>query len=238
MDPGWKEAASAAMHRYAGGDDSAFDGLYDLLKPPLERFLLRRARTGDRAEELLQETFLAMVRARGHFARGASVAPWAYAIARRLVIDDVRRHARSAKMMDEKVEPEANAGSPEAAADEALALRRLVRAVERELSRVPEAQREVFELVQLEGLSIAETAEVLGTTEMAVRLRLHRAHQALRARLGDEFREIFEGGKPGQREGRVRPCVVGGLSPLNSSSGSTLGSAPRNARYMGAISWV
>ncbi len=171
-DAEWKEVASAAMHRYADGDDAAFDVLYDLLKPRLASFLARRLPTCDRAEELLQETFLLMIRSRGHFACGASVTPWAYAIARRLVIDDLRRRGCAPRIVNEEAAPEPE--SRDVPADEVLAHRRLVGAIERELATLPEAQREAFELVHHEGLSVPDTAEVLGTTEMAVRLRLHR----------------------------------------------------------------
>jgi RNA polymerase sigma-70 factor (ECF subfamily) len=53
------------------------------------------------------------------------------------------------------------------------------------LARLPESQRTAFTLTRQNGLSIAEAAEVLGTTSMAVKLRCHRAAQALRAQLGD-----------------------------------------------------
>jgi RNA polymerase sigma-70 factor (ECF subfamily) len=57
--------------------------------------------------------------------------------------------------------------------------------IQRELARLPETQRVAFELVKQEGLSLAEAAQVLGTTVAAVKLRAHRAYEALRAVLGD-----------------------------------------------------
>jgi RNA polymerase sigma-70 factor (ECF subfamily) len=190
---GWKEVASAAMHRYACGDDASFEELYDLLKPRLHAFLLRRVRPAERAEELLHETFLLLIRARGHFMPGASVTPWAYAIARRLVIDDIRQRARCAKVMDEEAGLRAEPESQELPTDELVGRRRFMRSIAQELSQLPEMQREAFELVHRDGLSVAEAAEVLGATEMAVRLRIHRANEALRDRLGQAFREMFGG---------------------------------------------
>jgi RNA polymerase sigma-70 factor (ECF subfamily) len=52
---------------------------------------------------------------------------------------------------------------------------------------LPEAQRVAFELVKHEGLSLAEAADVLGTTVAAVKLRAHRTYEALRAALGPAF---------------------------------------------------
>ena len=60
-----------------------------------------------------------------------------------------------------------------------------------ELQGLPEAHREAFTLVQLDGLSLAEAAQVLGTTVPAVKLRAFRAYEALRERLGDEVRDAL-----------------------------------------------
>ena len=89
----WKEAASAAMDRYACGQDAAFSDLYDLLAPRLSAFIGRRTRDRALAEDLVQQTFLQMHTARSHFCSGADVTPWAFAIARRLLIDTIRNDA-------------------------------------------------------------------------------------------------------------------------------------------------
>jgi RNA polymerase sigma-70 factor (ECF subfamily) len=73
------------------------------------------------------------------------------------------------------------------AQDEALHAKQLALAVERELARLPEAQRAAFELVKEEGLSMAEAAKVLGTSVGAVKLRAHRTYELLRSRLGGLF---------------------------------------------------
>ena len=86
-----RESANAAMERYARGDDQAFSQLYDSLAPRLHRYLLRASRDPTRADDLLQQTMLRIHRARGRFIVGAEVLPWAFAIARRLVIDSIRR---------------------------------------------------------------------------------------------------------------------------------------------------
>ncbi len=75
-----------------------------------------------------------------------------------------------------------------------MAVRRLGRRIMEELERVPEQHREAFTLVQIEGLSMAEAAEVLGTTVAAVKLRAHRAYEALRSALGDVVPGLEGGG--------------------------------------------
>jgi len=57
--------------------------------------------------------------------------------------------------------------------------------VQRVLATLPESQRTAFELLKIEELSVAEAAEVVGTTSAAIKLRAHRAYEALRSALGD-----------------------------------------------------
>ena len=182
-------AADLAMDRYASGEVDAFSILYDLLAPRLYGFLLRQTRNPSRAEDLVQQTLLQIHCARGRFIRGAPVTPWAFAIARRLLIDDMRRSkldgARPADSEGNRAYESAAAN--DLPADEQVHSSQLARMIRRELDRLPESQRVAFELVKQEGLTHAEAAHVLGTTVMAVKLRAHRTYEALRAALGPIF---------------------------------------------------
>jgi RNA polymerase sigma-70 factor (ECF subfamily) len=184
------------MERYAGGDDAAFGEVYDALAPRLYTYLLRLSRSTARAEDLLQQTMLKIHVARGSFIPGAAVAPWAYAIAHRLFIDSTRRGKREVQLDVEDSGPQA-AHDESASADELVAAGQLAARILKELAKLPENQRVAFQLIKQEGLSVAEAAAVLGTSVAAVKLRAHRAYQALRAALGDvdgSWKE--EGGEP------------------------------------------
>jgi RNA polymerase sigma-70 factor, ECF subfamily len=181
--PDSRQAANAAMERYAAGDDTAFAELYDALAPRLHQYLARQTRDTSRAEDLLQQTLLHIHRARGRFAAGADVFPWAFAIARRLFIDGLRRGKHevvAATAGGDSFYESAGTAPP---ADDLLHTKRVAQAVARELAKIPETHRVAFELVKTEGLSMREAAEVLGTTVTAVKLRAHRAYVALRAAL-------------------------------------------------------
>jgi RNA polymerase sigma-70 factor (ECF subfamily) len=171
-----------AMERYARGDQSAFAELYDAIAPRLYAFLLRQTRSEAAAKDVLQQTMLKIHLARGSFDEGAAVLPWAYAIARRLWIDSTRRVKREAPL-DDAHEGESDDPPP----DDAAYAGELAARMRKELAKLPENQRVAFQLVKEEELSIAEAAAVLGTTESAVKLRAHRAYQALRVSLGDLF---------------------------------------------------
>jgi RNA polymerase sigma-70 factor (ECF subfamily) len=175
-------ACDAAMTRYAAGDEAAFAEVYDELAPRLYGFLLRQTRDVARAEDVLQQTFLQIHRARDTFIAGAEVLPWAFAIARRLLIDSRRRGPR--EILQDK-DARDDGVAPDPRADDLVEAHELAFRIRRELARLPEAQRIAFELVKHDGLSNAEAARALGTTVTAVRLRIHRAYEALRAVLGD-----------------------------------------------------
>jgi RNA polymerase sigma-70 factor (ECF subfamily) len=188
--------ADQAMDRYADGDAAAFAVLYDELAPRLYRYALRQTRSRTASEDVVQQTFLQIHSARDRFVRGASALTWAYAIARRLLIDAGRRRGR------EELRGEGDLGAEQAssavAADEAMHRKQQERAARQDLERLPLALREAFTLVKLEGLSVAEAAEVLGITRGMVKIRTHRAKVALERALAEPRRE-------GSAAARARP---------------------------------
>lgn len=187
-------ALDAAMERYARGDDAAFGEVYDGLAPRLLGFLLRYTRDRAKAEDVVQQTMLQMHRARGRFLPGAEVTPWAFAIARRLVIDQHRRGGREVLSATDdyarSVEGELLV-SLDAGAEDIVIAKEVAARLGEELERLPANQRVAFELIKQDGLSVAEAAQVLGTTVAAVKLRAHRAYEALRRVLStDPAREV------------------------------------------------
>jgi RNA polymerase sigma-70 factor (ECF subfamily) len=160
--------------------------VYDLGAPAVLTFLLHLCRDRPLAEDLTQETFLRIHRARGLYRSGAPVLPWAYTIARRLFLDSVRsRRSEVQESFDHEAEtpPPKEGGGMSPSAEELLANAELAQAVEDALARIPESQASAFRLLKGEGLSIAEVAAVMGTSKGAVKLRAHRAYLALRALL-------------------------------------------------------
>jgi RNA polymerase sigma-70 factor (ECF subfamily) len=179
-------AADAAMERYAAGDDASFGVLYDCLADRLYRYLRRHVADPPRCDDLLQETFLRMHKARGTFMMGAAVLPWAFAIARRLVVDQVRHDRRSPSVVEDSDPVPANPAGATDRPEQVVEARRLAQRLAGALARLPDSQRVAFELLKEDGLSLAEAAAVLGVTVTAVKLRAHRAYESLRAAVGEE----------------------------------------------------
>jgi RNA polymerase sigma factor (sigma-70 family) len=173
------------MERYVDGDGDAFEQLFHQVAPKLYSYLLRLTRDRERAEDLVQVTFAKVHRARDSYLRGAPVIPWVLAIARRSFYDERRRaKARQEDLTFDGVVPEPKPQPDQVPNDVAESL-------ERALARLPDNYREAIELTKFTGLSVAETAQVLGTTETAVKLRVHRGYNQLRSEL-----ERFRRGSP------------------------------------------
>ncbi len=171
------------MARYADGEESAFHTVFAELEPRLRLFLQRMGCAGDVAEDLLQETFLRMHNARGSFARGKLVAPWAYSIARNCFIS----HTRSARTRMSRASVDADGvelplSSGSSVEEESMA-RQTAQVVSQVLAALTPARREAFVLLRYEGMSVAEAAQIVGISEGALKIRAFHAYEALRAAL-------------------------------------------------------
>jgi RNA polymerase sigma-70 factor, ECF subfamily len=181
-----RDPGDEAMNRYAEGDERAFADVYQAVAARLRTFLVRLVRSEPLADDLMQETFLRIHRARGSFARGARLLPWCYAIARNVHVDHLRHRPSQRERPAETEEPLDMPAGPDADGEEVAAAAQLARLVERTLSKLPPNQREAFVLLRYEGLSVADAAAILGATEGAVKLRAFHAYEALRDALGSD----------------------------------------------------
>ena len=180
------------MAPYQDGDAAAFRELYAIVAPRLLGYLMKMARSRAVADDLLQQTFLKVHRARAAYVRGADPLPWIYSIAHRTFIDEARKNQRAVvRVADEEV-PEVSAGLDGVSADRRDEPRvdpDLARAALDALAQLPEQQREAVVLTKLDGKSVAEAAEIAGTSVGAMKVRAHRGYEALRKLLGGKKRE-------------------------------------------------
>ena len=166
------------MARYCDGDASAFRELYAAIAPKLYGYLVKMARSKAVADDLLQQTFLKVHRARAAYVRGADPLPWIYSIAHRTFLDCVRAGKRAKVNVADDDLPEVAAATDDPGPDPEL----LAAALDA-LSELPDQQREAVVLTKLEGKSVAEAAAIAGTTVGAMKVRAHRGYEALRKKL-------------------------------------------------------
>ncbi len=171
------------MARYQDGDASAFRELYALVAPRLLGYLMKMARDKALADDLLQQTFLKVHRARGAYVRGADPMPWIYSIAHRTFIDETRKVKRAVVRVADDAVPEVAAGLDGESAerrDEPRVDPELAQATLDALAHLPAQQREAVVLTKLDGKSVAEAAEIAGTSVGAMKVRAHRGYEARR----------------------------------------------------------
>jgi RNA polymerase sigma-70 factor (ECF subfamily) len=185
------------MLAYAAGDAGAFDSLYARHKGGVYRYLLRQCRLHGVADELFQDVWMNLVRARTTYTPSAKFTTWLYRLARNRMIDHYRAsgHLTLVSADDEANEeavialPAARSTQPEQRAESRQLGERLRAAV----AALPPAQREAFLLQQEGGMSLAEIAALTGAGAETVKSRLRYAVAKLRAELHDLDENLREG---------------------------------------------
>ncbi|GAA4728595.1 RNA polymerase sigma factor [Phytohabitans rumicis] len=164
---------AALLGRVAQGDSAALARLYEAHAGRLFGYLLRL--TGDRmtAEEVLQDTMLAVWRSAGGYAGGSRVTTWLFGVARRQAYYRLRGTPPPAPM--QPVDHPDHAPGPDELAIAAAGGTPVAEAVR----RLPDHHREVIGLVFVAGLPLADVAEILGVPVGTVKSRLHHARAAL-----------------------------------------------------------
>ncbi len=183
MTPASAEDLNGAIVAIAGRRDrSAFEALFNHFAPRVKSYLMRLGSSGERAEELAQETLLVVWRRAESFDPSrASASTWIFTIARNLRIDDARRGARRRDF--EVADDPTTALPPPAAPDEALVTRQdevLVGAAIRRLSAEQlQVIHEAFFADKAHSRVAADLGLPLGTVKSRVRLALGRLRLAL-----------------------------------------------------------
>ena len=159
------------MLAFQHGSREAFEELYTRYRGPLYGFFRRRLNSELRAEDLAQETFLAVIRGVERYEPRALVRTYLYAIALNLLMSERRKHSHDGPDLESVAEP-AMQPAPE---------RKLW--VSEGLQKLDEMEREILMLREYEQLSYGEIAEVLQLPLNTVRTRLFRARMALKQHL-------------------------------------------------------
>ena len=171
------------MMAYLQDDQAAFEKLFGRLAPSIQGFFLRSFGSRSVADDLLQTTFLKLHRARHQWRHDRRLRPWIFSIAARVRLDELRRrYGLREDAGDEAVEQAAQAAVTEVPDPAEIA--DVEDRVQAALASLPESQRVVVHLHRFEGLTFAEIATILGSTEGAVKLRAFRAYGELRQLLG------------------------------------------------------
>jgi RNA polymerase sigma-70 factor (ECF subfamily) len=182
-----QDADHLLLERARAGDGQAIETLLERHQAQVYRFGMKMCRDPEDAKDVLQDTLLAMARSVRDFRGASSISTWLYTIARSFCIKKRRRSKFAPdeeRSLDTDVAADAKQlADPAKSPDEALAGRRVERALEQAIRSLEPMYREVLLLRDVEGLTAPEVAEVLGVSVQAVKSRLHRARLSVRAQV-------------------------------------------------------
>jgi RNA polymerase sigma-70 factor (ECF subfamily) len=172
------------------GDDASFDLLLQKYRTPLVNFLYRMVRDTATAEDLAQEVFLRVYRARKQYSPSAKFTTWLFRIATNLALNSVRdnRHRQKDVSIDAASSPDEDAApmqlpAPEMRIDEHMIERDRADYIRKVISELPEKQRVAVLLHKYEEMDYAEIARILECSESALKSLLFRAYETLRVQL-------------------------------------------------------
>lgn len=181
------------MLAFRDGSTGAFEELVRRHRGRVFNFILRQTNHRARSEDLLQETWLKVVRGARTYQPSALFTTWIFTIARNLCVDSARKE--SYRLADSLDAPVGRADGSEGRAlgeflpdggvapDRGAHNVRLRPLLEKALASLPEEQREVFVLREYSGVAFKEIATVTGVSENTVKSRMRYALEALRKRL-------------------------------------------------------
>lgn len=175
---------------YLQGDQDAMRLIVQRNSPRLYSFLYRMVSDQASCEEMVQEVFLKLVRARPDFSSGTKVSTYLFSVARNLAIDELRKlkHRRHMSLDQEASSEDGRTlqdriPNGKTTTDGAAIDGELKKKIEQSIALLPQEQREVFCMREIEGLGFAEIAGILGVSENTAKSRMRYALEKLRGHL-------------------------------------------------------
>jgi RNA polymerase sigma-70 factor (ECF subfamily) len=175
------------------GDEQSFGLLLQRYRTPLVNFLYRMVRSREQAEDLAQEVFIRVYRAREDYVPSAKFTTWLFRIATNLALNSLRdhRHQKLEISMDAPVTTDAEDGDekPFEVADkhptieQELVEKDRKKMIRHAIEKLPEKQRAAVLLHKYQELDYAEIAKILSVSESALKSLLFRAYESLRVEL-------------------------------------------------------
>lgn len=192
------DSDESLMLRYRDGDVRAFEVLVTRHRKAIYNFILRFVRDAAQAEDVLQDTFLRVIKSADAYEKQAKFTTWLYTIARNLCVDAARRGKhRKAASLDAPVGDEEGAAlidlvaGGDAGADKQAISRELGVRLKKAIESLPDEQREIFLLREVSDLQFNEIAQIVGCPENTVKSRMRYALEKLREAL-EEYRDLAQ----------------------------------------------
>lgn len=180
------------VRRSQAGDRDAFNELADECHAQVYRWALAQTGHPDDADDVAQDVLLRLHAGLGRYRSESRFTTWLYRVTRNVAVNHQRRQRRRSKL-GERVDAamiEAAAEVPDPA--DTLHQADTVEAIMVQFRELPRMQREVFDLVDLQGMTPSDASALLGMNPSTVRAHLFRARRAIRGRMLERHPELVE----------------------------------------------
>lgn len=181
-DAGMNDADSELVAAFKAGHAQALEALYWRHAECVWRYARYFSGNEDTAAEIVQETFLRMARSLQQFEGRARFTTWLYTIVRSVAIDLTTKARKAPRQAEAESLDQVPAGEVEPM--DSLIGRETREAVRDAVARLPENEREVVLLCELQDLPLREAGEILGWSESRLKVTLYRARRRLKTMLG------------------------------------------------------
>jgi RNA polymerase sigma-70 factor (ECF subfamily) len=206
------------------GELASFEEVAGTLRAPILRYLRRFVGDPALAEDLLQETLVRISKGLHRFEGRSSVKTWAFKIATHTALDHLRQSKREVTLLE--VDDLGVLPAPGEEMGERLVIDEMNSCLREEIDRLPESYRAAILLHDLEGLSAAQTAEIVGCSLATAKIRVHRARARLKQALLGTATSTATGSRSSAASARVRPTPPKTDDPARAGPGRARPGAP------------
>ena len=182
----------ALIHRAQGGDRAAMRALLEEVEPAVRQWTMAYTGDSDAASDLCQEVLVLLVRKIRSYRGEAQFLSWLFKVTRNQAVEETRRRGRYREKMSKLEMEMAQGGHTSNPAEKRLDHQKIRALVETFVRDLPQRQREVFQMSELQGLTSPEIATILELKPVSVRAALMKARRTLRKKILENHPEFLE----------------------------------------------
>lgn len=186
------EPDPALVRRAQQGDKAALRSLLEAVGPAVSQWALARTGDSDDAADLAQEVLILMLRKLSSFRGESRFLSWLFTVTRNQAIETHRRRGRRERKMERLSRESSPDDTPNLSPDTSIDGRRIRKILGAFLMDLPQRQREVFQMAELQGLSSPEIGMILELEAGSVRAALFKARRTLRKKILEQHPELVE----------------------------------------------
>ena len=187
------EPVQGLIRRAQGGDRAAFEELVRQHYSQIHRWAISVTGDLDDADDVVQEVLVRLAKQLRSYAGKSRFSTWLFQVTRNTALEQQRKRARRSRLLAGFVRSEQQENFEKENALEQLQTSHLVDQIRTLFERLPERQRQVFDLADLQGFSPVEIGKMLAMNPVTVRANLCKARRTIRGKILERYPDMAEG---------------------------------------------